>query len=106
MSDFESDQFIQWREAVLSALSAEHPTRFPDLPVFSLEDMGSSMRAKIEEYYHNRAWEYCHNETCPRSGSDYKVKKCAACGTVPGLQVLYCVRFSQKASLEYLLYVE
>jgi hypothetical protein len=91
MSESGPDHIHQWQLAVLSAVGAGRPI---SVPVFSLEDMDPTTQAEIKGYYHERGWEYCHNKTCPRSGGDYKVKKCAACGTVPGLQVLYCVRFS------------
>lgn len=85
----------KWQRNALS-----HPNQVPRLPTFVIEDMPVDEAQSIKGFYNSRGWEHCQNSTCSRSGTEYKLMKCAACGPIPGRHALYCVgAFTSSASL-------
>lgn len=75
----------------LLAAETSPQDELPPLPVITLEDMTPASRAQIKAWYNRRDWEKCQDLKCTRTGTGYKLMKCAGCGTIPGCRTLYCV---------------
>jgi hypothetical protein len=75
----------------LFAAAASPLGQSPPPPVITIEDTEFDYINKVKGWYHRRNWEKCEHKNCPRTGTDYKLMKCAGCGTILGLQTFYCV---------------
>lgn len=91
--DFAAPKLREWQRSV-----PVRSSQFPKLPIITFQDLPASQKDRIKGWYHTRDWEKCSGPECPRSGSQYIMKKCAGCGTIPASRTYYCSRRCQRAN--------
>ncbi|KIM30857.1 hypothetical protein M408DRAFT_21679 [Serendipita vermifera MAFF 305830] len=89
--DFAAPKLREWQRSL-----SLHSSQFPELPVITLQDLSANQRDLVKRWYRSRDWEKCSGPECPRTGSQYIMKKCAGCGAIPASRTYYCSRRCQR----------